>query len=94
MDQCDITESSQHPTAPTSNETFPAPMLPMATQSENDLSLVPPPPYEEGVISTVPQSTRSTSSLHSARATFECALCLEHEDNLSSLACGHIFGTK
>ncbi|EJD06243.1 uncharacterized protein FOMMEDRAFT_132581 [Fomitiporia mediterranea MF3/22] len=27
-------------------------------------------------------------------STLECSLCLDREDNLSSLACGHIFGTE
>ncbi|OCB91109.1 hypothetical protein A7U60_g1674 [Sanghuangporus baumii] len=77
--------------------------VPVPSSSNSDVPPRPP----ESIIATSARMVRalpaqpsvqaessSSSSAEPEGPGMECSLCLEREDNLSSLACGHIFGTE
>ncbi|KAI5116035.1 hypothetical protein M0805_006789, partial [Coniferiporia weirii] len=81
------TSRRPRPTYPDPDHLLPA--LPTASSSR---ALPPPPPSPPPKDLRIGlRSSRSAPSLHPA---FECALCMEHEVNVSALACGHMFGTR
>ncbi|KAL5528892.1 hypothetical protein ACEPAG_4866 [Sanghuangporus baumii] len=65
--------------------TLPAQPLPPAPIASNSKTT-------SGSMSVQAESSSSSSTAPEGPGV-ECSLCLEREDNLSSLACGHIFGT-
>ncbi|KAL5511998.1 hypothetical protein ACEPAH_5217 [Sanghuangporus vaninii] len=92
-----LVPSSSNPDVP------PRPPEPIIATSARMVRTLPAQPSPPAPIAPKPNTTSGSTSVQAESSTsssatpegsgIECSLCLEREDNLSSLACGHIFGT-